>query len=119
MTSRPPWLRLDTDLFESPKIQRALARGSHSAVLLWVQGIAYSTRYLTDGWVPLPMPRQWGYRDKHVEALVETGLWYPLEITDDGGWLIHDFADHQPTRAEWEAKTEKRRAAARRSWAER
>jgi len=117
MTSKPQWFRVDTAMFDNPKVVRAVQQGGHAAVVLWLQGIAYSTRHLTDGWVPLPLPHTWGYRDKHTAALVAVGLWVPLEITEDGGWLINDYADYQPTRQEWEDKSVKRAAAARKRWA--
>jgi hypothetical protein len=79
--------------------------------------VCYSTRHLTDGWIPLPLPKRWGYTARQTDALTAAGLWHPLEITDDGGWLIHDYADHQITRAEWEAKTAKARESARKRWA--
>lgn len=116
MSSKPPWFRVDTETFDNPKVIRAVQLGGHAALVLWLQGIAYSTRHLTDGWVPLPMPHKWGHRDKQTSALVTVGLWHPVEITDDGGWLINDYTDYQPTRQEWEAKTEQRRSAARKRW---
>lgn len=120
---RPDWFRLDTDLFDNPKIMRAAIDGGDQALMLWIRGLAYSTKHLTDGWVPLPLPKQWGYRQRHVDALTTHVLWIPLEITDDGGWLINDYRDYQPTRAEWEALGEKRstaaRAAARARWGQR
>lgn len=114
--SRPQWFRLDTNLFDNPKVHRAVAAGGHGSVLLWMQSLAYSTRHLTDGWIPLAMPKRWGYTARQAAALVDSGLWIPLEITDDGGWLIHDYRDYQPTREAWESRGEKMRAAARKRW---
>lgn len=111
MSSRPTWFRLDTDLFDNPKIMRAVHQAGADALTLWIRGLAYSTKHLTDGWIPLPIPKQWGYRQRHVEALTRHQLWIPLEITDDGGWLINDYREYQPTRAHWEAMHEKRKAA--------
>jgi hypothetical protein len=79
--------------------------------------MAYSARHLTDGWVPLTLPAAWGYGRRHTRALEDVGLWIPLEITDDGGWLINDYTQYQVTREEWEAKSEQRRKAARKRWA--
>ena len=115
MTNKPTWFRLDADLFENPKIMRA----GREATLLWIHSIAYSARHLTDGWIPEPLPKRWGYTRKHTESLEQQVLWIPLEITDDGGWLINDYTKYQPTRAEWEAKSESGRAAALARWARR
>jgi hypothetical protein len=117
MTSRPTWVRLDVGLFSHPKIKRLESAAGMPGVLLYIRAISYSTEYLTDGWVPLPLPKEWGYGRKHTEALEDVGLWIPLEITDDGGWIINDYPQYQLTRAEWERRSEKGRAAARKRWA--
>lgn len=114
--NRPTWIRIDLDWLDNPKVMRAIKDGGDGAGLLWLRGISYSARHLTDGWVPLPMPKQWGHTTKQTTALEKHGLWIPLEITDDGGWLINDYTEYQPTRAEWEATGQKRRAAARARW---
>jgi hypothetical protein len=110
-------MRLDLDMIDNPKIKRLRLASGDSGIVLSLRAMAYSTRHLTDGWVPLPLPKEWGYGRKHTEALEDVGLWIPLEITDDGGWLINDYAQYQITRAEWEAKSEQRRKAARKRWA--
>lgn len=114
--TRPAWIRIDTDLLDHPKIQRTIKDGGHAAVLLWIQSLGYSARHLTDGWVPLPLPRQWGFKTRQIQALIDNVLWIPLEITDDGGWLINDYPQYQPTRAQWEAQAERKRNAARARW---
>lgn len=114
--NRPTWFRLDTDIFDHPKIQRAITDGGADAALLWMRGISYSARHLTDGWVPLSLPKQWGYKQRHIDALTRHVLWIPLEITDDGGWLINDYTEYQPTRAWWEDNSERKRKAARTRW---
>jgi hypothetical protein len=110
-------MRLDTGLFHHPKITRLKATAGSDGVLLYIQSISYSTEYLTDGWIPLPIPKQWGFGKRHTEALEDVGLWIPLEITDDGGWIINDYPQYQLTRQEWERRSEKGRAAARKRWA--
>lgn len=117
MTAKPHWVSIDTGLFDNPKILRAQQAAGHEATTLYLRSIAYAVQQLTDGWIPLPLPAQWGYRARHCDALTTAGLWIPLEITDDGGWLIHDYAQHQITRQEWEAKIQQRRDAARKRWA--
>lgn len=115
-TSRPTWMRLDLDFGDHPKIMRLRQHGQHAAIALWVEGLAYCGRHLTDGWIPDPWPRQAGYRASAPRALVDVGLWHPLEITDDGGWLINDYPDYQLTRTKWEKSVEQRRSAARKRW---
>jgi hypothetical protein len=113
---KPQWLRLDVAAFRHPKIQHARTLGGDRAVLLWLQGLAYSVEYLSDGWVPPDMPATSGHTAKAVRALERAGLWIPVEVDDCGGWLIHDYTDHQITRAEWHAKIQQRRDAARKRW---
>jgi hypothetical protein len=114
--NRPSWCRIDTEVFDNPKIMRAQKAGGDQAVMLWMRGLAYSTRHLTDGWVPEPLPKQWGYNGRQTKALEANALWIPLQITDDGGWLINNYAEYQVTREEWTATGAKRRAAAFARW---
>jgi hypothetical protein len=110
-------MRLDLDMLDNPKMKRLrLACGDYCGQVLYLRAMAYSVRHLTDGWVPPTCPEEWGYDSHCAEALEGVGLWIPLEISDDGGWLIHDYAQYQVTRAEWEAKSEQRRKAARKRW---
>jgi hypothetical protein len=116
--SRPKWIRLDLDWQENPKFVQLGAAGTTGrlAVLLWVSALSYSARHLTDGWVPESWPRVQGYSRGHTEALEAAGLWIPLTITDDGGWLINDYAEYQITREEWAKQSERQRRNANRRW---
>jgi hypothetical protein len=111
-------MRFDLDMIDNPKMKRCRLAlgGSHSGTVLYLQAMAYSVRHLTDGWVPPTCPEEWGYDASCVRALEEVGLWIPVEVTEDGGWLINDYAQYQVTRAEWEEKSEQRRKAARKRW---
>lgn len=90
------WVRVD-DLAptHAKVIQAGIAFG------LFVAGLCYANRYLTDGFIPgrqlaavLP-----GVRPRHAltmaVTLVEAGLW---TVADDG-YQIHDYHDYQPTAA--------------------
>lgn len=90
------WVRVD-DL--APTHAKIIQVGVAFAV--YVGGLCYANRYLTDGFIParqlsavLP-----GVRPRQVllmaVKLVEAGLW---EVTD-GGYQIHDYHDYQPTAA--------------------
>ena len=117
--SKPTWMRLDTSFTSNPKIQQAIGTGGRDAALLWIEGLAYATSQLTDGWVPPKMPTRWGYKPRHITALTSAGLWFEVPITDHDGWLINDYEEYQPTRADWEKVSEMKRIAARARWAER
>lgn len=117
--SKPTWFRVDVNVFTNPKITRAIDQAGWAAFGLWQQGIAYSTAHLTDGWIDTPWPRIWGHKPRTITALTDHGLWLEVPITDQGGWFICSYHEYQPTRLEWEAKSERQRLNARRRWAER
>lgn len=86
------WVRLDDQFADHPKVTTA----GPLAGWLYVCGLLYAARYLTDGFIPtahvarlaaLPRPRQL------AERLVQVGLWERAE----GGYRIHDYAEYQPT----------------------
>lgn len=105
------WVRLDDGFASHPKMMDAGPLG----LAMQVAGLCYCNRYLTDGFVPKNVPSSllhldgvamgmWdngtigGGHDAHweliVEDLVRAGAWEEI----DGGWLIHDFADYQPSK---------------------
>lgn len=99
-----PWVRLDDGFADHPKVENA----GPLAGWLHVAALCYSARHLTDGRIPkskarrltdIPTPA------KHIDALLSAGLWH--EDGDD--YVIHDYLDYQPSRAE----VEKDREAAR------
>ncbi len=111
-----PWLKIDDALAEHRKTERLLRRNKNgtglTAMGLHVLAMCHSSRYLTDGFVD----SEWvqdrlddakagpSVRRQVVAALVESGQW----MSTEGGWMIHDYLEHNPSRVEVEA----RRAAA-------
>jgi hypothetical protein len=103
-----PWVRLDDQFPDHPKIDQA----GPLAGWLYVCGLAYCNRQLTDGFIPkATMPRLSTVPApaKHAAALVAAGLWDAVE----GGWQVHDYLDFQPARekvlAERAANAERQR----------
>lgn len=91
------WLQIDDNV---PLHRKMLAAGP-AACWLWVCGIAYSQRQLTDGFIPdlaLPMVGVTGASraKKLADALVSVGL---FEVVD-GGYRVHDYHDHNATAIE-------------------
>jgi hypothetical protein len=90
------WVRLDDGAPLHPKL---LAVGPEAA-WLWVAGLAYANRHVTNGAIPpqaLPAlypSDQWprARLAKLAAALVEAGLWTARE---GGGWDVHDYAQYQ------------------------
>jgi hypothetical protein len=91
-----PWARFADDYLGNPK----LGGLSTSAVALDMAGIIYSARELRDGHLSstdvqaiaaLIHLRRW---DAAAAELVAARRW----VAEDGGWLIHDYLDYQPSR---------------------
>lgn len=84
------WVRIDDSFPDHPKAVQA----GPMACWLYVCGIAYANRFLTDGFIP---NRQiWRLVDCDgvddlAASLVGAGLW---EVAD-GGYQIHDYLDYQ------------------------
>lgn len=98
-----PWFRISDDFTDHPKVEAA---GSE-AVGLWVRLGAYAARQLTDGVIPGPVALRYG--DQHlIDRLVAVRM---LDVVEDG-WAIHDYLDHNPSRAEILADRAVKKAAA-------
>jgi hypothetical protein len=85
------WARVDDQFGEHPKVL-SLGRDRFAGMGVWLLGLTYANRFLTDGFIPdAALPA--GSR-KLVSRLVEVRLWDKVT----GGFRIHDFADYQPSR---------------------
>lgn len=105
------WVRLDDGFWTNPKVLAAqpLSRG------LYLAGLCYSARELTDGVVPkaaIPLLlAQVGATKKAPADLVACGLW--VEV--DGGWAARDFLEFNKSRDEVLDDREKAKERQRRS----
>ena len=90
------WLRIDDRVRTHPKI----ATAGPAAAWLWFCSVCYAREHLTDGFIPkavVPalaggLPSPW----RHAARLVDVRLWEDAV----GGFLIHDFLDWNPSKAE-------------------
>ncbi len=103
------WVKLDDTMPTHPKV---LAAGPQ-AFALDVAGICYSNKHATDGMIasyalPAVLPGLSNPK-RHAAKLVEVGRW--VEV--DGGWVIHDVQEYQPTAAEQKEVSRKRAEAGR------
>lgn len=126
-----PWIRVDDHFDEHPK----LAAAGPLAWALWIAGLAYCNRNLTDGFIPWsvagklvswdfldggdgPVRIYIGSRDTVGEEgavtseyvimlLLDAGLWDTVK----GGYQVHDFDQYQPTKAVIVAERAKKVAA--------
>lgn len=83
------WSKFDDGFPDHPKV---LAAGP-AAAWLYVCGVCYSNRLMTDGFIPARQVRRLADVDDMLplaERLCEVGLWEEVE----GGYRIHDFLDY-------------------------
>ena len=118
------WLKFDDQFPDHPKV---VAAGPFAA-WLYVCGIAYSSRHLTDGFVPAAavsrladfeaagVKKTLANCDRLATILCENGLWHEV----DGGYVIHDYDAYQPSKQDVlqvrAARSEKARHAAITRW---
>jgi len=104
------WVRLEDQFDEHPKI----AALSDTALALFVCGLGYCNRNLTDGFIPTAVGNgKLRYCDGNpvpaIRELVAAGLWEQV----GGGWLVHDFLDYQPSKEKVLEDRAKKQAAGR------
>lgn len=100
------WFKVDDKFWSHQKVMLA----SLEATGLWVRAGAWCAMHLTDGYIPAEIlrrisPERPRKTDQLAQELVDFGLW----IAQDGGWLFHEWSDHQPTKEKVEAERERNR----------
>ena len=107
------WAKLDDRFYTNRKVRKAW-RQSPAAIGLHVLAISYCADELLDGHVDedfvverIPDAKA---RRKITDALVAAGLW----VVDGDGWLIVNYLEYNPSRAEVEQRREQAKAAAAR-----
>lgn len=86
-----PWVRIDENALDHPKIG-GLPDG---AFRLWVQGLAYCQKFLTDGFVgDLAIRGLHAYSPKRRALLVAAGLW----DLSESGIRVHDYLEWNDSR---------------------
>jgi hypothetical protein len=114
------YVKVHDGLPDHPKIVEA----GGEAGWMYICGLAYASRQLTDGVLPRRLVRRMtdgSNPEASASALVRVGLWHegehdcpscPQASTDS--YVIHDYLDHQRSAAEVSELREKRAAAGRR-----
>ena len=99
------YAKFDLEFADNPKIILL----SDSAFRAYVEAIMYSRRNLTDGFIDGRVVRsKWAYA---IEELTGNDPVSPSWREVDGGFEIHDFCEHQTTRAEIEQMRDQKREA--------
>jgi hypothetical protein len=102
------WVKLDDNFPDHPKVALLPLR----ARWVFIQGLCYAARYLTDGLIPEQVANRWE-GPQATSALVDAGLW---ELDESRAFRIHDYLIYNPSRDEMDAKSDANRAAARTRW---
>lgn len=115
MADRREFIKLDVGYLSNPKIVGLLVARRPFAVLLHVECMGYARQHRTDGLVPIAAARAAviGSTPRDVAAAVSAGL---LVDNDDGTVTVHDYLEHQESRADIEARTAAGRKAAEARW---
>lgn len=100
------WFKIDDGFYDHPKVEML----PDAAVALWVRAGSYCGKHLTDGVIPGRVARRFcDDPDKGIRALIEAGLWLPLDadekpvsgvITQAISYRFHDWSDFNPKRSE-------------------
>lgn len=110
------WVRIDDTLPTHPKL--LAIESLATAGWLHICALCYCAHHLTDGFVPanaVPILTAMDNPLVTAEALCSAGIWEH----SDGGFVIHDYLDYQPSRETVQAKniaiSKKRSLAGKRS----
>lgn len=98
-----PWSRVDDGWSDHPKVIGL----SLAAKGLWLVGLSYASRNLTDGLVPAAVCYREGSPDEVQDAmnqLIDAGLW---SWEGERHVRIHDFLEYNPSKAQVEAERTK------------
>jgi hypothetical protein len=128
------WVRIDDHFDEHPKFAKAGPLG----MALWLAGLAYCNRTLTDGFIPWSVARAliaWEFLDPAAskdgrrkryriamtcgvvgddvtsEFVIELLLTAGLWVEVDGGYRVHDYDQYQHTRERIEEERRLKQAA--------
>lgn len=111
------WMRVDDHLHSHRKTMRA----GVPAMGLWVLAGSWASAEESDGWVPAyVLPRLVGgdQAEPLATLLVLAGLWHEDVVDGEAGYRFHQWAEHQPTREQLEARREAQRERMRRARAQ-
>lgn len=107
-----PWIRLQTTMFEHPKILNLKEDKQWRAVVSHLEAMTYIGRNGLAGYIPKTAVRLLHIPMTDVQRLVAEGLWAPAP----GGWQINGWEEYQLADAESVARSEKAKKAAAARW---
>lgn len=107
------WIRLETTMFENPKLLYLKEDRQYRAVIVHLEGMCYSGRHGLAGYVPKAALRIIGATTTDANRLVTAGLWSP----SPGGWQINGWDEYQLADEDAAKRSEKAQKAAAARWA--
>lgn len=107
-----PWIRLDTSIYDNPKLLILASEKEFQASNLFLLSLAYCGKHGTGGFVlKYMLPRLHG-RERDAKRLCEIGLWH----VSPGGWTINGYDEYQYSDDAARARSEKAAKAAAARW---
>lgn len=107
-----PWVRLDTQFPQNPKVLGLTQEGKWRAAFVYVASLTYAGAHGTDGYLPEAcLPFIHATKQNAIE-LVKCGLW----LQDVGGWNINGWNEFQVSDEAAKARSDKARKAAMKRW---
>lgn len=107
-----PWVRLDTQFAQNPKLAHLASQGKWRAAFCYVASIAYAGAQGTDGYIPESCLVFTHATKQTAKDLVKAGLWHD----DIGGWSINGWNEFQICDEAAKARSDKARKAAQQRW---
>jgi hypothetical protein len=107
-----PWVRLDTQFAQNPKLARLAATGKWRAAFAYVASIAYAGAQGTDGYIPSDCLVFVHAMKSTATDLVKAGLW----VEDHGGWSINGWDEFQVVDEAAKRRSDKARKASMKRW---
>jgi hypothetical protein len=106
-----PWFKVDDKLHDHRKTRKALRveekRRDAAAMGLWVLAGSWCADNLHDGFVPADELYRWDDQAEDLaQRLVAAGYWEPGEKDAEQGFWFVNWPEHQPMKADVEAKRE-------------
>ena len=95
------WIKLAVEFPNSPKIAGLSDHGFRALVEMF----CYCREHLTDGFLHRRVVQR--FWPDAVAELTSNDADRPSLVAVDGGWQLHDYLDHQESRAEVEARRER------------
>ena len=114
MAAGLPWVRIDSDLAQNPRIAEMIAEHGQrgvAAAFVFVCSIGHCAAHNTDGEIKKAVLPFIHGTPALARLLVEAELW----SQEEKGWSVTGYADHQPTMAAREADAAARSEAARKA----